>query len=379
MTTIIATKDKILSDGKVTVGGRVDSLNFCKVRNIGNYLVGGAGRATSVVKFFDWWNHKVSVDQANAFDPNLGITVLPDERDEDFQAIVVTPMGEMYIYEGNDITRALPIEEDFYSIGSGSDYALAALHAGATPEDAMEVAKRLDCYSGGTTFIESHTVWEDLPETREQAEGYTKEQLIDLMFGKEDLSEEGEQSVDVIDQEIKKVLEGKSVEFENTSSPIHIQSFPLSPEDNTKEWEICNHVYEFDMTFGLLSSPVKYKGVCGKCGHTVYKNYAEIESIAKDFEFRQLQDVQNRGFEISGTQGTDLEDNTSYTEEQLEMIMQGWSVNNGTPPVEEWVKVHYILKDGTSSFIPTNCLCWSLDETELDVRNQIAYWKLADE
>lgn len=208
MTTIIATKDKILSDGKVTVGERVDSLNFCKVRNIGNYLVGGAGRATSVLKFFDWWGHKVSVEQANAFDPNLGITVLPDEKDEDFQAIVVTPTGEMYVYEGNDITRALPIEEEFYSIGSGSDYALAALHAGATPEDAIEVAKRLDCYSGGKTFIESHIVWEELPETREQAEEYTKEQLLDMIFGKEEVIEEGEQSAGPIDQEIQKVLEG---------------------------------------------------------------------------------------------------------------------------------------------------------------------------
>ena len=59
MTTIIATKDSILSDGKVTVGARVDQLNFCKVRNIGNYLIGGAGRASSITKFFDWFATKV--------------------------------------------------------------------------------------------------------------------------------------------------------------------------------------------------------------------------------------------------------------------------------------------------------------------------------
>ena len=52
MTTIIATRNKILSDGKVTVGSRVDQYNFKKVRKIGDYLVGGAGRLSSILTFF---------------------------------------------------------------------------------------------------------------------------------------------------------------------------------------------------------------------------------------------------------------------------------------------------------------------------------------
>ena len=190
MTTIIATKDSILSDGKVTVGGRVDQLNFCKVRNIGNYLVGGAGRVTSVLRFFDWFSTKIHAEDLQSMSDILVIDIPQDERDEEFTALIVTPDGRILYHEGNDVTRVLECSGDYYAIGSGSDYALAALDAGASPEAAMEVAKYRDCYSGGETFKVEFEELLKIPETREEASKLTYEQLLDIICGKVETAEQ---------------------------------------------------------------------------------------------------------------------------------------------------------------------------------------------
>lgn len=154
MTTIIATRDAIYSDGMVTVDSRVDSINFKKVRKIEGYLVGGAGRLSSILTFFDWMEQKIKAERLQDELPSLVMETDPEKEDEEFTALVVHPDGEIYLHEGNDPSRAYPIDTDYYSVGSGSDYALAALDAGATPERAMDVAKFRDAYSGGATFFE---------------------------------------------------------------------------------------------------------------------------------------------------------------------------------------------------------------------------------
>ena len=350
MTTIIATKDKILSDGKVTWGGRVDSLKFKKVRNIGNYLVGGAGRATSVLKFFDWWEHKVSVEQANAFDPNLRISVLPDELDEDFNAIVITPEGEMFHYEGNDITRAMKIDEEYYSIGSGSGYALAALKAGASPEKALDVAKEMDCYSGGETFVEGRVEFEDIPETREAASELTKEQLLDIVYGKEPE-----------DESLPKGLE-------EVPPPIHIQTFPIESKDSQKEK--CLHLnVEWDTSTQLLSSPPKYKGKCKDCSEVVYDFCDSVDKI--EVALRKMIDEHY------------AEENkkpaTSVSEEDAEMIINGWTKNLGQTPlnIKPDVTIRCIFEDGKEDI---NSFCWLDWELTGDKDGwDIVWWKVDDE
>ena len=180
MTTIIATKTKILSDGKVTVGSRVDSLNFKKIRNINGYLVGGAGRMSSVLAFFSWFEQNLQCQEAQNTVPGLMIQSDPEKEDEEFIALVVHPDGKIFLHEGNSPTRAYPLDTEYYSVGSGSDFALAALDTGCTPEEAMEVAKYRDTYSGGETFIEQA---EEMVEiTPEDLQEFSKEQLINLLL-----------------------------------------------------------------------------------------------------------------------------------------------------------------------------------------------------
>ncbi|AVZ45396.1 hypothetical protein [Escherichia phage vB_EcoM-Ro121c4YLVW] len=106
----------------------------------------------------------------------------PDKEDEEFIALVVHPDGRIFLHEGNNPTRAYPIDEEYYAVGSGSDFALAALDAGATPEQAMEVAKKRDAFSGGETFIEEQD--EIIELTDDDLENFSKEELINLLkFG----------------------------------------------------------------------------------------------------------------------------------------------------------------------------------------------------
>jgi ATP-dependent protease HslVU (ClpYQ) peptidase subunit len=180
MTTIIATKTKILSDGKTTVGNRVDDYDFKKVRKIGDYLVGGAGRLTSILTFFAWFEQNLQCQAAQESIPGLMIQSDPDKDDEDFIALVVHPDGKIFIHEGADPRRAFPIEREYYAVGSGADFALAALDAGATPEQAMEVAKLRDAFSGGETFVEEREEIVDI--TDEDLRNFSREQLLNLLL-----------------------------------------------------------------------------------------------------------------------------------------------------------------------------------------------------
>ena len=54
----------------------------------------------------------------------------------------------------NDFTL-LRSSTGIYGIGSGADYAIGALMAGASVEDAIKIAIKLDINSGGSIQIES--------------------------------------------------------------------------------------------------------------------------------------------------------------------------------------------------------------------------------
>lgn len=267
MTTIIATKDSILSDGKVTVGGRVDQLNFCKVRKIGNYLVGGAGRVTSVLRFFDWFSTKIHAEDLQSMSDILVIDIPQDERDEEFTALIVTPDGRILYHEGNDVTRVLECSGDYYAIGSGSDYALAALDAGATPEAAMEVAKYRDCYSGGETFKVEFEEQLTIPETREEASELTREQLLDIVYGKVKLAEQ--------DEPVSTPEEDAMQELVEVSQDLDLYNGKGLPEE-TGPGSACIHEYIYDTSTQLLTHPPKHKGVCKFCGKITYTESSSV-------------------------------------------------------------------------------------------------------
>lgn len=56
--------------------------------------------------------------------------------------------GDKKLYTFADPRKWLPIGDKFYAIGSGSHFAMGAMGAGKTPEEAVRIASKLDRGSG---------------------------------------------------------------------------------------------------------------------------------------------------------------------------------------------------------------------------------------
>ena len=74
------------------------------------------------------------------------------EGPADLRAIVVRPDGGLYLYD-DGLWPSGPIQTDRYAIGSGSDFAMAAMLMGADAVRAVEIASTLDMHSGGPVTV----------------------------------------------------------------------------------------------------------------------------------------------------------------------------------------------------------------------------------
>lgn len=186
--TTIAVKDGIMvGDGRCSLGSTVIKDDMVKVFWINNHLMGGAGRARSISTFAQWLQKHTDYTIVNQEVGDL-VDLIPPvlQDDEEFTALVLTPDRQVLMYDGN---VALNLGQDVTaSIGSGSVFALAAMDAGASAEDAVKIAMKRDVYSGGEITV---VQLEEEPEplTREIAENLSKDELINLMFSEEESSE----------------------------------------------------------------------------------------------------------------------------------------------------------------------------------------------
>lgn len=185
MTTISYKNGVMSSDGKMTLGDMVIKLDTEKVFWVNNHLVGICGRARAISTFVTWLQKMTDYHIVNQEVGDLVDLVPPVLEDEDgYTALVVTPSRQVLMYEGNtpiDMGNDVPM-----SVGSGSAFALAAMKAGASAEEAVKIACELDVFSGGEITTVS---FEEEPQqiTREVAETMSKEDLIEQLFGpKED-------------------------------------------------------------------------------------------------------------------------------------------------------------------------------------------------
>lgn len=182
--TTIAVKDGIMvGDGRMSLGDMIIKDNTEKVFWVNNHLVGVCGRARAINTFVTWLQKMTDYHIVNQEVGELVDLVPPAlEDDEGYTALVVTPSRQVLMYEGNtpiDMGVDVPM-----SVGSGSCFALAAMKAGNSAEEAVKVACELDVYSGGEITV---VRLEDEPEplTREVAENLSKDELLNMMFGED--------------------------------------------------------------------------------------------------------------------------------------------------------------------------------------------------
>jgi hypothetical protein len=75
----------------------------------------------------------------------------PPPKLEDIAGLLVDLRGRVWLYEGN-IWQ--PVKQKYYAIGSGGEFALAAMDAGAGAVEAVRIAIGRDLWSGGkVTYV----------------------------------------------------------------------------------------------------------------------------------------------------------------------------------------------------------------------------------
>lgn len=145
--TVIAWDGKTLAaDKQVTISGTI--FKCTKIERWNDKLIGFTGDSDLGVSLLDWF--KFSGDKLD----------YPQGKDKDNWAIliVISRDGTFCIYERFHTPTVY--EPQLFAIGSGMDYAMAAMTLGHTAEEAVGVANKLDtgCGLGCDTLTFSEEV-----------------------------------------------------------------------------------------------------------------------------------------------------------------------------------------------------------------------------
>lgn len=129
--TTIATDGKTIAADTQQCGSFITPVQTQKIWRVGNRLVGMTGNIEDYPLFLKWLKSPKSEDK-----PILG---------KHFEALVVGKLRvEVFC------RSLLPVEVGAPAVvGSGSSFAMGAMLYGASPEEAVRVAIKLDPYTGG--------------------------------------------------------------------------------------------------------------------------------------------------------------------------------------------------------------------------------------
>lgn len=97
-------------------------------------MVGGAGNYPSVLQSIRWLEEGADPDAKPTLDAS------------DFHLLCVDWEGNIWV--AADSLEFMALETTMHAIGSGGDYALGAMHAGATPERSIQAASTYDPNTG---------------------------------------------------------------------------------------------------------------------------------------------------------------------------------------------------------------------------------------
>ena len=138
MSTIAANHTEMAADSQSTAGSTKSQTPRPKVQRINGHLLAAVGRTDTIPAFFEWYEKGCPKDEK----PELG---------ESFEALVLRPEGLFQYYER---LEAVEVVEEFWAIGQGSEIALGAMGAGATPQRAVEIACEFNIYTGLPVVVE---------------------------------------------------------------------------------------------------------------------------------------------------------------------------------------------------------------------------------
>lgn len=138
MTTIAANRECMAADHKVTDGDT--SYRAAKIWKRGSAIVGAAGSNSAINKFRKW------IDRGY----KGRLPEFLEEEAAEFAAIVLNPDG-LFVFDSSCVPDR--IIDPFYAIGTGKQAALAAMHMGAGPQKAVEIACEVDNSTGPPVVV----------------------------------------------------------------------------------------------------------------------------------------------------------------------------------------------------------------------------------
>jgi ATP-dependent protease HslVU (ClpYQ) peptidase subunit len=137
MTTVAYTKGVLAFDSKASSGGQHAGW-VMKGKKTNKYLIAACGSCEDIQAFMDWMESGGKQEDKKTY----GL-----DRDVDINALVIDKKTRVYQYEG----RLYPyvIEADIHALGSGREYAIGAMAAGSSAQQAVRIASKYDSGTGG--------------------------------------------------------------------------------------------------------------------------------------------------------------------------------------------------------------------------------------
>lgn len=132
MTTVVCSHTHMASDSRAADDATQCSVT--KIFRVRNGLLGIAGDMAPAMAFVEWF--KTSA-KAGSVPPPM----------EHVEALYLTAQGKILCFDGSAVSYE--ILDAFAAIGSGAPAALGALHAGASLSEAIKIAGKVDCGTGG--------------------------------------------------------------------------------------------------------------------------------------------------------------------------------------------------------------------------------------
>ena len=133
MATRVATKQEMHPADRVCIKDDTK-----KIFRVGNRYIGVAGTYTAALLAILWMKDKTKEK------PKLEVA-----KDNEFEAIEIRN-GKCFYYDENLIESKVSAP---YAIGSGCQYAMAAMYLGKSAKEAVDVAKEFDESCGGKTVV----------------------------------------------------------------------------------------------------------------------------------------------------------------------------------------------------------------------------------
>lgn len=133
--TVIAWDGKTLAADKLFSHGSLQ-MTGTKIQKIGAALVGFSGDASIAAELIEWFSGGCAPEKFPATQRNENLSEL----------LVVWPNGDVHKYQRSPLPVKFPPQK--CAIGSGRDFAIAAMHLGQTARQAVEIASIYDTDCG---------------------------------------------------------------------------------------------------------------------------------------------------------------------------------------------------------------------------------------